>query len=102
MGDAERRIKQKQREENELKMKTEAKQISKAKYNKLQEKIEANENMQEEQRERQINASKLAERIMEARKFERQQKAFEKKANTEKLFKIKSEKILLHQEFELN
>jgi len=68
----------------------------------LQAKIELSEETQEKQREKQINATKTAERIMEARNFERKQLALDKKIKTEKLFKIKSEKILKHKEFELN
>lgn len=68
----------------------------------MQAKIELAEETQEKQREKQINATKLAERIMEARNFERKQLALDKKMKTEKLFKIKSEKILNHKEFELN
>jgi hypothetical protein len=54
----------------------------------LQAKLELAEETQEKQREKQINATKLAERITEARNFERKQLALDKKMKTEKLFKI--------------
>lgn len=76
--------------------------IAKEKYDKLQAKLELAEDLQESNRLEKINASKIAERIMEARKFERQQIALKKKDKTEQLFRIKSEKILMHKESELN
>jgi hypothetical protein len=68
--DIEKILKQEQREENELKLRNEAKVKAKEKYDKLQAKIELAEEMQEKNREQKIIASKNAERIMEARKFE--------------------------------
>jgi len=100
--DEERQLKQKERYENDLILKNEAKAKAIEKHEKIQEKIELAETMQEQKREQQINASKIAERIMEARNFERQQKINEKKLKSEKLFKIKSEKILNYKESELN